>query len=471
MEHPKSIYLISSTAMFESLSYYIFAGILVMYMIDVLHFTNPFSTYLFGIAYGSTYILQILGGYVCDKYLGNRKAIIFGISFILIAQLIFTYDASLFYLSANVQKHSTLLFTYPEIIFLIGVAAMAVGVSFFKVNIASFINLFYREDSKLLDSAFSIFYLFINIGGFMAPLAINYFVGVHHPSLYQYGFLIGATAIFLGLTVFLLGKNRFFVLPDGEPIGILPRSKTEEAAEEKKNENKKSKLSKTEINRLKVVFIILISVLVFQVFSQQIYTSMILFAESHVNNVIPFINHKVAPSIYLTLNPLFVIFLSPIYIKLADSFSNKDKEFSSITKIGIGLLLLGVAYFVLFIAMGNLDGGMKLNMIWIVLFNFIMENAELLIMPVTLSVITKLAPEKFTSSIIGVYYVTFSIASVIAGLCASAFPNLNPTKLFHVIPIPNLSTYFILFAIIGIVTGAIWLVFRRRIVKLSDGVL
>ena len=67
MEHPKGTYLISSTVMLESISYYIFAGLLVMYMIDVLHFTEPFSTYIFGIAYGSTYILQIIGGYVCDR--------------------------------------------------------------------------------------------------------------------------------------------------------------------------------------------------------------------------------------------------------------------------------------------------------------------------------------------------------------------------------------------------------------------
>lgn len=467
MAHPKSTYLISSTAMFESISYYIFAGLLVMYMIDVLHFTNPFSTYLFGIAYGSTYILQIIGGYVCDKYLGNRKAIIFGILFILIAQIIFSYDASLFHLSANVQKHSSLLFTYPEIIFLVGISVMAVGVSFFKVNIASFINLFYKKDSSLLDSAFSVFYLFINIGGFLAPLIINMVVGVHHPDLYQYGFLIGAIAMFFGLMAFILGKNRFFVMPDGEPVGIKPISKTELTEKNKTA----SKLSKVEIDRLKVVLIVLVSVLVFQVFYQQIFTSMILFAESHVNNTIPFINHKVAPSIYLTLSPLFVILLSPVYIKIFGSLSNKNKEPSSITKIGVGLVFLGLSFVVLFLAMNNLGSDNKLGMLWMVSFNFILENAELLIMPITLSVMTKLSPERFTSSIIGVYYVTFSIGSIIAGLCASAFPNYHSTMLFHIIPIANLSTYFMLFASIGLVIGVIWLLLKNRIIRMANGIL
>lgn len=235
---------------------------------------------------------------MCDKFIGNRKAIIFGITFILIAQLIFTYDASLFGTSANVAQHSTLLFTYPEILFLLGVGAMSIGVSFFKVNIASFINLFYKEDSKLMDSAFSIFYFFINIGGFLAPLFVNSVVGVHHPELYQYGFLIGVIAIFLGLIVFILSKNRLFVLPNGEPVGVKPISKTIKISENKSNEDKGKKLSKIEIDRFKVIFLILIAAIVFQIFFQQNFTTLILFAESHVNNVIPFINHSISPSFY-----------------------------------------------------------------------------------------------------------------------------------------------------------------------------
>ena len=73
MGQHKSIYAISSTAMFESVSYYIFAGVLVMYMIDVLHFSDPFSTYIFGVAYGSTYILQLIGGYVCDNIWATER--------------------------------------------------------------------------------------------------------------------------------------------------------------------------------------------------------------------------------------------------------------------------------------------------------------------------------------------------------------------------------------------------------------
>ena len=88
MEHPKGFYMLSSATMLESFSYFVFAVILVLYMTDVLHFTDSFSTYFFGIAYGMTYLFQIVGGYLSDRYLGNRKVVLIGIILIAIAQLI-----------------------------------------------------------------------------------------------------------------------------------------------------------------------------------------------------------------------------------------------------------------------------------------------------------------------------------------------------------------------------------------------
>lgn len=232
-----------------------------------------------------------------------------------------------------------LLFTYPEILFLIAAGVMAPGVSFYKVNIASFINLFYKEESSLLDSTFSIFYLFINLGLVISPLLINYVVGIHHTKLYQYGFLIGAITIFIALLFFYLEKNKYFVSTKGEPLDNKPIFKNPESSEYK-NDN----TSKISFNSLIVIIAILFSAFIFQIFYQQSFSSQILFAENHVHNVIPFINQEVTPSFYLTLNPLFIILLSPLYIKLFNSRSRKNKEIYSVTKIGIGLLLLGISY-------------------------------------------------------------------------------------------------------------------------------
>ena len=122
MEHPKGVYAISLIEMWERFSFFIFCGILVLYMIEVLHFSMPFASILYGVIVGAGYLLQLVTGQITDTYFGNRKAIIVGCILMLTSQLIFAFDASLYNLSIAIPTHSSFLFTYPEIIFLIGVS-------------------------------------------------------------------------------------------------------------------------------------------------------------------------------------------------------------------------------------------------------------------------------------------------------------------------------------------------------------
>ena len=194
MEHPKGVYAISLIEMWERFSFFIFCGILVLYMIEVLHFSMPFASILYGVIVGAGYLLQLVTGQITDTYFGNRKAIMVGSILMLASQLIFAFDASLYNLSISIPTHSSFLFTYPEIIFLIGVVFISLGGSFIKVSATSFISLFYKDQESLLDAAYTLFYMVFNIGSFFAPLVLGLVVGVHDPSLYQYGFILGAIA-------------------------------------------------------------------------------------------------------------------------------------------------------------------------------------------------------------------------------------------------------------------------------------
>lgn len=466
MGDSKPLYMLSSTIMMQSFTYVLFTGILVMFMIEVLHFSDSFSTYLFGIATGSTYLFQILGGYLCDRYLGNRKSIILGLVLITISMAFFTYDASL-YNTVHAHAHSTFLFTDVEKLFLVAVSFMALGVSFFKVSITSFLSMFYKDNEEELDSAFSLFYMFINIGGFFAPLVITFVVGVNHPELYQYGFLIGLIVILIGLIMFIALKNRFLVLPDGEPVGVIPISKLQKLDEGKKKIG--AKLSKIEIDRFKVVILMLLAIIIYYISYQQIFTSLILFVENGVKNFIPFLNMHLAPSAFITLNPIFIVLLTPLHMKLFNMLASKNKPVSSVVKIGIGLLVVFLAFGIL--ALGDfIYGNQPLNMMWIIAFYFIFENAELLIMPVSLSLVSKLAPEKYISSMIGVNYFIYGIASIIGGYCASSFPKYGTTAFMNLIPIVDTPYFFMMFAIIGLVSGVLWLLFKNKIISLSHGV-
>lgn len=469
MKHPMGMYVISATEMWERFSFYIFSGILVLFMYEVLHFSVPFCTFLYGIIIGSTYFLQMVAGLVCDAYLGNRKSVIIGGILMIIAQFIFTYCGSLFYLTANVAEHSSFLFSYPEIIFLIGVAVMAVGASLFKVSITSFVGLFYDENDERLDSAYTIFYMLINVGGFFAPLLLNFVVGVNDPSLYQYGFLAGAIIIIIGVAMFLLLKNKYLCLPNGDPVGVIPVSKVQKNIEKRKNVNLGEKLSKIETDHLKVILLVLLVISVFFIAHEQISTSIIILSVDYVNNIIPFTNFEVYPEFYLTLNPLFIVILSPVFIKLTSVLSDRKKEPSSISKLTIGLIFLAISF--LFLYLPFLLGNMKIEMVWMLLFNFFLVISELFIMPISLSLITKLSPLKYKTSMVGVMFVATGIAEVISGIFASAYPNEGEaTMLLGLIPITDIASFMGVFIILALVAAIIWILLRGTVKKLMHDV-
>lgn len=133
MKHPMGVYVVSITEMFGRCSFLFFASLLVLFMMEVLHFSDGFATILYGLIMGLCYILQLLTGHLTDLYLGNRKSIIIGSIVMCISLLVLAYGASLFYLTANTPIHSSFIFNYPETIFLIGISLFAIGISFLRL--------------------------------------------------------------------------------------------------------------------------------------------------------------------------------------------------------------------------------------------------------------------------------------------------------------------------------------------------
>lgn len=467
MEHPKGVYAISFIEMWERFSFYIFCGLLVLYMMEVLHFSMSFATLLYGVIIGSAYFLQLATGQITDSHLGNRKAIILGSILMLTSQLIFAYDASLYRLSLSTPTHSSFIFSAPEIIFLIGVVFLAIGSGFLKVSATSFITLFYKGQESLMDAAYTLFYMVFNIGAFFGPLILGVVVGVHDPSLYQYGFLIGAIANIIGLISYFVIKDRYLCSEDGTPLGTNPLYKDIKA---EFGDDINRKLSKIEVDRIKASLIILIVVIILCSAIEQINTSMLILVMNYVDNTVPFIHYTLSPQMYISLNPLFVIILSPIFIKMFSMLNNRDKEPSSIGKMSIGLLSIVIAYIILLIP-AYLSPG-KMSMIWMVLFNFTLVIAELFISPIALSLISKLAPVKHASLMVGTYYASTAISAVLAGIFASSFPEKAgvANDLFNIIPIPDLAAFLWVFIILAGTLFIFWTLFRNRIKKLMHGI-
>ncbi|WP_296861206.1 peptide MFS transporter [uncultured Methanobrevibacter sp.] len=472
MRHPKGLFVLSSTEMCERFSYYIILSILVLYMIEVLHFSPAFSSLLSGIVTGMIYIAQLLGGYLSDKFLGNRKAIILGGILMAIGQFTFAYSASLYYMASSIPEHSVFLFTFQECIFIGAIFIIALGSGLFKVNISSMVHLLYDDDEeKLLDSAFTIYYMAINIGGLLAPFIVNFVVGAGDPSLYQYGFIIAAIYIVCGVVGFILLKDKYLYSHDGKKIGITPASKDESLTS--KVGEKVEKLTKAEVNHVIVILIMCIFSIIFFACNSQITTSVLLFCKTYVSPTIPFTNFNISPEFYIGLNALLFIVVAPFVMKFLDWLETKNKAPSSITKIGLGFLAMAVAFSFLVISAKTYDGSTPIDMSWALAFNVILVLAEVLMTPILLSLVSKLSPERHTSLLIGVWFFTLAIAQILGGIFAGAYPS-DPgvvTKFLGLIPVPDLASFMLIYVILPFVCGVIWLLFRNKMMRLTEDVL
>ena len=372
MSHPKGLYMLSTIEMWERFSYYSMMAILSLFMVSVLFFTMPFTSEVYGAYTGLVYLTPLIGGYICDRYLGNRKSIMIGGVMMALGEFTLALCASLYNPSVSLASHNFFIFTAQEIFFIIGLLLLILGNGFFKPTISSMITFLYPEDDERLDSAFTIFYMGINIGSFIAPLVMGLVVGDGHPELFKWGFLIAGIGLVLGLIIFSILKNKYLKNPKGEAIGVIPASHEEERALNEKeideailkrndhdekslkkekeylktlNLKEKEKildepLTKVEKERIAVIFIIAFFAIFFWSAFQQAGVSLTFFAEQHVDKVMPVFHIFVPPEWFQSLDPLFIVLFAPIFSLIWPWLYSKGKEPSIPTKIGIGLLIL-----------------------------------------------------------------------------------------------------------------------------------
>ena len=190
---------------------------------------------------------------------------------------------------------------------------------------------------------------------------------------------------------------------------------------------------------------------------------------NYVDNTIPFTGIVVTPQIYISLNAIFVIILSPIFLKVMPMLEERNKGLSSIEKLGVGTLLITVAYLMLIIP--TIISNAKIGMVWLVVFNIFLSAAEILIIPIGLSLISKLAPIRYRSLMMGILFTATAIADLISGVLASAIPLPGTTtKLLGIVEIGDLSSFLMIFIVNSAVLGILWLLSKNRIQKMMHGV-
>ncbi|MCE2787624.1 MAG: peptide MFS transporter [Sphingobacteriales bacterium] len=426
--HPKGLYLLFATEMWERFSYYGMRGLLTLYLTKAtieggLGFDDANAGLLYGIYTGLVYLTPIFGGWLADNYLGQRKSITIGGIMMALGQF------CLFLSSA-----SALGFFYSGLLLLI------IGNGFFKPNISTIVGQLYPPGDNRKDAAFTIFYMGINLGAFLAPLVCGYLAedffavkdtaGAVTAYGFNYGFLAAGIGMVLGQLMFNgLGQS---YLGD---LGKEPGAKLQKAAAAA-NGTVDPPLTKEEKDRLRVIIIMMLFNIFFWAGFEQAGSSISLYTDRFIDRGIG--DWTVPTSWFQSVNPLFIVLLGPVFTILWTWLGKRGKEPNTIIKMGLGMILLGVGFFLMIGAAlergGDVaDTAVKANLMWLVGTYLIHTMGELCLSPVGLSMVTKLAPLRLGSLMMGVWFLSSFIANFLSGYLVQFFATMGALTIFAII--------------------------------------
>ena len=450
--HPAGLYLVFFTGMWERFSYYAMRGILVLYLTATwlnggLGYDEKFSTTVYGLATGLCYFTPLFGGWLSDRYLGQRKSILIGGFIMVLAQFLLFAPELFTTVSPNMTPEQL---AHNEFIGRVGLFAglflLIIGNGFFKPNISSIVGDLYEPGDRRLDSAFSIFYMGINLGAVIAPLIVGLladnvfattFVDANGVTQithgYRYGFLAAAVGVLIGQLLFVFLSNKYLGNIGMEPKGAakLAESSTEEV---------KVPLTRQEKERIAVIFIFFFFAVFFFAGMEQAGASFNLYANKYIDRTI--FGHEIPTAWLQMINPFFVIVLAPVFAYFWNT--RLGQALNTPLKMGLGLIVLGIGFWFMLIAgfqrgatwhgglniVDNADATIKASMIWMILTYLLHTIGELSLSPVGLSIVTKLSPARFASLFMGVWIMAAAFANMLAGLISSYVVELGASTVF-----------------------------------------
>lgn len=391
--HPVGLFILFFTEMWERFSYYGMRGILVLYMatsataVDPgLGWSSKDAVWLYGWYTMLVYIAAIPGGWVADKFLGQKKTVMLG-------GLLLCFG------------HGILAIP-QDWAFFTGLFFIIVGVGGLKPNISTMVGGLYKEGDIRRDSGFTIFYIGINIGAFLASISVGlvaYYYGWH------YGFGLAGIGMLIGQLVYVWGQR--FLVGVGEFTGGSKVSAAEREAA-------KRPLNKIEKDRIIVLLISFLIIIVFFGAFEQAGGLMNLYTDAKVDRTINLFSIKEIPAaVFQSLNAGYIIIFGTLVGGFWLWWRKQGKESSSLFKMAIGTIIMGLGYvFMMFASKeASAEAFGRAAMIWVFLAYLFHTIGELCTSPVSLSFITKLAPIKYASIMMGIYFAATGFGNKLAG--------------------------------------------------------
>ena len=413
--HPAGLFVLSSTEMWERFNYYGMRALLILYMTDflisgyragtvqILGFATleraiqsvfgtmnvqPLASQIYGLYTAFVYLTPLFGGMLADRVLGQRKTVIVG---------------------AVIMAIGEFLMTQPQL-FLIAMLFLILGNGCFKPNIATQVGSLYPPGDPRRDRAFTFFYVAFNFGAFLSPLIC----GTLGQKLgWGYGFAAAGVGMIAGLVIYLSGQK--YLADD-----LLKHAR--------KTQTEKVPLTPKERNAIVgLIVLCAINVIFWAVYEQQGNTLQ-LFADRNTDwHIFGF----EMPSTWLqAFNPLCMFFLFPALNSLWSWQGRRGKEPPSVTKMAVGCLLLGVSFVPLVYLANGLGAAQKISFLWLFVSTLVLTVGELYLSPVGLSLVTKVAPARLASMLMGVWFLSNFFGNYLTGYLGTFYEKMSRDSFF-----------------------------------------
>ena len=426
-EHPKGLYILFFTEMWERFSYYGMRAILTLYMITSvtndnsgLGWDDAFALSIYGWYTMAVYVMSIPGGLIADRWLGQKKTVLLGGILLVFGHSILAIDA---------------IWAFAA-----GLSLIVLGVGGLKPNISTMVGGLYRKGDPRRDHGFTIFYIGINVGAFLASLVVG---GVGEIYGWHYGFGLAGVGMLLGVSVFLYGHKYL------KDVGNPPKLRSEVSTQIKKP------LTKIEKDRMVVLFLSFIIIIVFWGAFEQAGGLMNIYTNSKVDRML--FGWQIPTSWFQSLNPFFIMIFGTLVATFWLKRQRSNKEASTLFKMAVGTMIMGTGFLMMSGASLQSTSDGQAGMYWLIAAYLLHTIGELCASPTALSFITKLAPVKYGSFMMGSYFAATGVGNKIAGLLGESASEAGELQIFTGI--------FIFTTVFGIIL----LVFLKKLKALTHG--
>jgi proton-dependent oligopeptide transporter, POT family len=428
--HPKGLFLLFMAEMWERFSYYGMRALLIFYLVQHWLFSKSEASIIYGAYTALVYITPVVGGYLADRYIGQRKAVLFGAVLLTFGHFFMAFEGG------GGQDDPIIN------VFWLALALIIVGSGFLKANISVIVGQLYSRTDIRRDPAYTIFYMGINVGAATASIICGYLGQTYG---WQYGFGLAGFGMLLGLVFFVLGKP--LLLGRGEPkdpakiaggkewgiygLGLAMVALCWTAIQYQALVGyvlgafggglvlyvlftAVTKLPSQERDRIFAAMFLILTSIVFWALFEQAGSSLNLFTDEYVDT------QGVNASMFQSINAIYIVLLAPLFAMLWQGLARKGAEPSTPMKFGLAVIQVGLGFLVLVWGATSVGIDVPTPVLFIFLIYLLHTTGELCLSPVGLSAMNRLAPAHMASLIMGTWFFASATGNFAAGLIAAA---------------------------------------------------